>query len=151
MPCRSIAFETRFARCVNTRFMREEKVVVCLCMFVRGGGRGRPTLPAQPVTSVFYLFRDSPQRRAALALEPGAPARYALYGMDELAERGWAVRHNLESAAPGRTAAVAGAAVKRGVEAAGGYGGDFATVLASLREANRADVSCRRSTPSASR
>ena len=92
------------------------------------------------MTSVFYLFRDSPQRRAALALEPGAPARYALYGMDELAERGWAVRHNLESAAPGRAAAVAGAAVKRGVEAAGGYGGDFATVLASLREANRADV-----------
>ena len=44
-----------------------------------------PTLPAQPVTSVFYLFRDSPQRRAALALEPGSPARYALYGMDELA------------------------------------------------------------------
>jgi glycosyltransferase involved in cell wall biosynthesis len=92
------------------------------------------------VTSVFYLFRDSPQRRAALALEPGAPARYALFGMDELAERGWAVRHNLESAAPGRAAAVAGAAMKRGVEAAGGYGGDFATVLASLRDANRADV-----------
>jgi glycosyltransferase involved in cell wall biosynthesis len=92
------------------------------------------------VTSVFYLFRDSPQRRAALALEPGAPARYALFGMDELAERGWAVRHNLESTAPGRAAAVAGAAMKRGVEAAGGYGGDFATVLASLREANRADV-----------
>ena len=60
--------------------------------------------------------------------------------MDELAERCWAVRHNLESAAPGRTAAVAGAAVKRGLEAAGGYGGDFATVLASLREVNRADV-----------
>ena len=37
-----------------------------------------PTLPAQPVTSVFYLFRDSPQRRAALALEPGSAARYAL-------------------------------------------------------------------------
>ena len=92
------------------------------------------------MTSIFYLFRDSPQRRAALELERGAPARYALYGMDELAERCWAVRHNLESAAPGRTAAVAGAAVKRGVEAAGGYGGDFATVLASLREVNRADV-----------
>ena len=92
------------------------------------------------MTSVFYLFRDSPQRRAALALEPGAAARYALYGMDELAQRGWAVRHNLESDAPGRAARVAGAAAKRGVEAAGGYGGDFATVLASLREANRADV-----------
>ncbi len=92
------------------------------------------------MTSVFYLFRDSPQRRAALALQPGAAARYALYGMDELAERGWAVRHNLESTAPGRAAAVAGAAMKRGVEAAGGYGGDIATVLASLREANRTDV-----------
>jgi glycosyltransferase involved in cell wall biosynthesis len=30
--------------------------------------------------------------------------------------------------------------VKRGLEAAGGYGGDFATVFASLRLANRADV-----------
>ena len=39
--------------------------------------------------SVFYLFRDAPQRRAALQLEPGAPARYALYGMDQLAQRGY--------------------------------------------------------------
>ena len=92
------------------------------------------------MTSVFYLFRDSPQRRAALALEPRAPARYALYGMDELAERGWAVRHNLESAAPGRTQRSPARRLKRGVEAAGGYGGDFATVLASLREVE----SCRR-------
>ena len=135
-----MAFETRFARFVNTRFTREEKVVVCLCMLRPRRAPRSPTLPAQPVTSVFYLFRDSPQRRAALALEPGAAARYALYGMDELAGRGWAVRHNLESDAPGRAARVAGAAAKRGVEAAGGYGGDFATVLASLREANRADV-----------
>ena len=92
------------------------------------------------MTSVFYLFRDSPQRRAALALEPGAPARYALYGLDELAQRGWAVRHNLEQGAPGRAAAMAGAAMKRGVEAAGGYGGDFATVLSSLRALGRAEV-----------
>jgi glycosyltransferase involved in cell wall biosynthesis len=92
------------------------------------------------VTSVFYLFRDSPQRRAALALPPGSPARYALYGMDELAERDWAVRHNLDSGAPGSVARASGAAMKRGVEAAGGYGGDFATVLSSLRDANRADV-----------
>ena len=92
------------------------------------------------MTSVFYLFRDSPQRRAALALEPGAAARYALYGMDELAGRGWNVRHNLELPSPGRAARIAGAAMKRGVEAAGGYGGDFATVVASLRAANSADV-----------
>ncbi|HET7515067.1 MAG TPA: glycosyltransferase family 4 protein [Gaiella sp.] len=92
------------------------------------------------MTSVLYLFRDSPQRRAALALEPGSAARYALYGMDELAARGWSVRHNLESAAPGRPAALLGAAMKRGVEAAGGYGGDFATVLGSLRDAKRSEV-----------
>ena len=47
-------------------------------------------------TSVFYLFRDSPHRRAALGLEPGSPARYSLYGLDQLVERGYAVRHNLD-------------------------------------------------------
>ena len=36
MPCRSIAFATRSARCVNTRFMRGENFVRCLCMFVSG-------------------------------------------------------------------------------------------------------------------
>ena len=92
------------------------------------------------MTSVFYLFRDSPQRRAALALPPGSPARYAFYGMDELARRGWVVRHNLESSAPGRATVTAGRAIQLGVEAAGGYGGDFATVLASHRKANSAEV-----------
>jgi glycosyltransferase involved in cell wall biosynthesis len=92
------------------------------------------------VTSVFYLFRDAPHRRAALGLEPGSPARYALYGMDELAERGHTVRHNLERPQPAAWARVTGAALKRGLESAGGYGGDFAGVLSSLRELNRADV-----------
>jgi len=92
------------------------------------------------VTSVFYLFRDAPHRRAALGLEPGSPARYALYGMDELAERGHTVRHNLERPEPAAWARVTGAALKRGLEAAGGYGGDFAGVLSSQRELNRADV-----------
>lgn len=92
------------------------------------------------MTSVFYLFRESPHRRAALQLEPGSPARYSLYGMDQLAERGYGVEHNLERAAPSRWARASGAAIKRALEAAGGYGGDFATVLASLRRLNRADV-----------
>jgi glycosyltransferase involved in cell wall biosynthesis len=92
------------------------------------------------VPSVFYLFRDAPHRRAALALEPGAPARYSLYGMDQLAERGRAVRHNLERAEPSASARMTGAGLKRGLEAAGGYGGDFATVLSSLGPLNRADV-----------
>jgi len=92
------------------------------------------------VTSVFYLFRDAPQRRAALQLEPGSAARYALHGMDQLAERGYAVGHNLERPQPTAWARPAGAALKRGLESAGGYGGDFATVLSSLRPLNRADV-----------
>jgi glycosyltransferase involved in cell wall biosynthesis len=93
------------------------------------------------VTSVFYLFRDAPHRRAALELEPGSTARYSLYGMDQLAERGIAVRHNLERRAqPPTWARATGGALKRALERAGGYGGDFATVLASLGSLNRADV-----------
>lgn len=92
------------------------------------------------MTTIHYLFRDSAARRAALELVPGAPARYALYGMDQLVERGYAVRHNLEGAPPPRWATVTGGGMKRGLEAAGGYGGDFATVLSSLGALNRADV-----------
>jgi glycosyltransferase involved in cell wall biosynthesis len=92
------------------------------------------------VTSVFYLFRDSPQRRAALALPPGSAARYGLFGMDQVADAGYAVRHNLETTDPPRWARVAGGAWKRVLEAAGGYGGDFATVLASRRAIGAADV-----------
>ena len=95
---------------------------------------------ALPVTSVFYLFRDAPLRRAALGLEPGSAARYSLYGMDQLADRGFAVRHNLERARPSRAHRTAGAVLKRGLEAGGGYGGDFATVLASRRQIARSDV-----------
>jgi glycosyltransferase involved in cell wall biosynthesis len=92
------------------------------------------------VTSVFYLFRDAPHRRAALQLEPGSPARSSLYGMDELEARGYAVRHNLERSGPAGWAKVTGATLKRALEGAGGYGGDFATVLSSLGRLNRTDV-----------
>jgi glycosyltransferase involved in cell wall biosynthesis len=93
------------------------------------------------VTTVFFMFRDAPQRRAALATEPGSGERYALYGLDQLAANGITTRHNLErSGPPPAWARVAGSAIKRPLERAGGYGGDFATVLASLRSANRAGV-----------
>ncbi len=92
------------------------------------------------MTSVYYLFRDAPQRRAALELEPGSAARYSLYGMDQLAGRGYAIRHNLERPGSPGWARSAGAVLRRGLEAAGGYGGDFATVLPSLRQLNQADV-----------
>jgi glycosyltransferase involved in cell wall biosynthesis len=60
--------------------------------------------------------------------------------MDQLAERGFDVRHNLERPGPSRAARAEGAVLKRGLEAAGGYGGDFATVLGSRGTLNRADV-----------
>jgi glycosyltransferase involved in cell wall biosynthesis len=91
--------------------------------------------------SVFLTFRDSPLRRRALASPPGSAERYALFGLDQLGARGHATRHNLErEGPPPRWAQAGGATLKGGLEALGGYGGDFATVLASLRLANRADV-----------
>jgi glycosyltransferase involved in cell wall biosynthesis len=93
------------------------------------------------MTTVFFMFRDSPQRRRALRAHPGSAERYALFGLDELAAAGVAVRHNLEKdAAPPAWARTGGRVLKTALERAGGYGGDFATVLASLRTANRADV-----------
>jgi glycosyltransferase involved in cell wall biosynthesis len=93
------------------------------------------------VSEVFFMFRDSPQRRRALAAPAGSAERYALYGLDELRARGLGVLHNLErGGAPPAWARAAGRVLKTGLERAGGYGGDFATVLASMRVANRADT-----------
>jgi glycosyltransferase involved in cell wall biosynthesis len=92
------------------------------------------------VPAAFLAYRDSPQRRAALASPLGAAERYLLFGLDQLRERGWDVSHNLERGRPPGWARGADRAVKSALERAGGYGGDFATVFASLRRANRADV-----------
>jgi glycosyltransferase involved in cell wall biosynthesis len=92
------------------------------------------------VPAAFLAYRDSPQRRAALASPLGAAERYLLFGLDQLRERGWDVSHNLERGRPPGWARGADRAVKSALERAGGYGGDFATIFASLRRANRADV-----------
>ncbi len=98
-------------------------------------------LPYLRVPTVFCAYRDSPQRRAALAAPRGAPERYLLFGLDQLVDRGWGASHGLEhEGRPPGWARAAGGAMKAGLERAGGYGGDFATVLAALRRANRADV-----------
>jgi glycosyltransferase involved in cell wall biosynthesis len=92
-------------------------------------------------SSVFFAFRDSPQRRAALRTPAGSAERYALFGLDEVTARGVRVSHNLEG--PGRNALwarAAGTAINRLLYASGGYGGDFASMLASLRRANATDV-----------
>lgn len=89
--------------------------------------------------SVFVAYRDAPERRAALASSPGAIERYRLFGLDELRARGLHVRHNLERRVPAWARAVDWL-LDKVVYGVGGYGGDFASVLASLREINRADV-----------
>jgi glycosyltransferase involved in cell wall biosynthesis len=90
---------------------------------------------------VFFAFRESALRRAALRAEPGSPARYSLFGLDEFVRRGVRVDHNLEREGPPPLwARVVDRTVNRPLCAAGGYGGDFASIFASVRKANAADV-----------
>ncbi len=91
--------------------------------------------------SLFCAYRDSPERRAALSEPPHGLSRYRLHGLDEFTRRGARVRHNLER--EGRPAGWARAAdnvVNSFLYKAGGYGGDFVSVLPSLREINAAEV-----------
>jgi hypothetical protein len=91
--------------------------------------------------TAFFLYRDSPLRREASRLPPGAGERYSLYGLDEIAARGFEVRHNLEpELSPGTCARATGSVLDRMVRLSGGYSGDFASVLASRRALNRAAV-----------
>jgi glycosyltransferase involved in cell wall biosynthesis len=89
----------------------------------------------------FVLYRDSPLRREALRAPAGDPSRYSLYGLDELARAGFELRHDLEPAfEPGALTRAAASVLDRTVRLGGGYSGDFAHVLASLRELNSSDV-----------
>lgn len=73
--------------------------------------------------------------------DTGSAERYRLYGLDQLIARGVEVRHNLERPGPPPLRArAAGKAINRVLYGIGGYGGDFASVLASRRLANAADV-----------
>ena len=93
------------------------------------------------VASIFVLYRDSALRREALQASEEDPSRYSLYGLDELRRGGFDVRHDLEPAFEPRARERAEARLlDRIVRLGGGYSGDFARVLASLAEANRADV-----------
>jgi glycosyltransferase involved in cell wall biosynthesis len=93
-----------------------------------------------PPSAVFFAYADAPDRRAALAAPGGSVERYRLFGLDEFAARGVRVRHNLERPSLPRWARVGDGVARSLVEAVGGYGGDFASILASVRAANEADV-----------
>ena len=88
---------------------------------------------------IFYAYRDAPERRVALAAPKASLERYRLFGLDEMAARGAAVQHNLDRPVPA-WARIADRILNRLVYGSGGYGGDFASVLASLRAINAADV-----------
>ncbi len=95
-----------------------------------------PRLP-----TAFFLYGDSPIRREALGVPPGAGLRYTLFGLDELAASGFDVRHSLEPRLrPGPGARAGAALVSRAVRLLGGYSGDFATVLACRARLRAADV-----------
>lgn len=87
----------------------------------------------------FFLYRDSALRREALRLPVGAPARYSLFGLDELVRNGFSIRHNLEQR-PGSGAKVLGHALDRTVRLAGGYSGDFRSVVSVRGALNQSDV-----------
>jgi glycosyltransferase involved in cell wall biosynthesis len=89
----------------------------------------------------FVLYRDSALRRTALRAPVTDPARYSLYGLDELAKAGFAVEHDLEPRfEPSARTRAAARALDRLVRLGGGYSGDFGRVLASLDALNRSDV-----------
>jgi glycosyltransferase involved in cell wall biosynthesis len=89
--------------------------------------------------TAFFAFRDAPDRRAALRT-PRSLDRYRLFGLDEIRAHGAHVRHNLEREQAPLWARATATAVNRALRLTGGYGGDFASALASLRTANEADV-----------
>ena len=98
-------------------------------------------VPPAAAFDAFVGFRESLQRRAALASAGGSPERYMLFGLDQLPARGVRVRHNLESAAGAPAwARLADNGLNRIERRRGGYGGDFYSVLPSLPRLNAADV-----------
>jgi glycosyltransferase involved in cell wall biosynthesis len=95
---------------------------------------------ASPPAAVFFAYADAPQRRAALAAPPSSLERYRLFGLDDVEARGVRVRHNLERRSLPPWARLGDGVARSLVEAVGGYGGDFASILASLRAANESGV-----------
>jgi glycosyltransferase involved in cell wall biosynthesis len=90
--------------------------------------------------TVFFAYRDAPERRAALRLPAGALERYRLFGLDQLAARAGGVQHNLEGGEAPAWARALATSINKPLYGMGGYGGDFATVLATLRRINQANV-----------
>ncbi len=106
--------------------------------------RHDPDVSETPVSAplrAFFFYADTPRRREALGTPPGSAERYALYGLDQLPERGVEAGHNLERVGPLPVwARVADRAAAELLRRTGGTGGDMGAALASVGRANAADV-----------
>jgi len=90
--------------------------------------------------TVFCFFRETPERVNLLNGQgDAAQGSYLFAGADRYAAHGWKADFNLNHL-PHPKVRAAGNILSRLFFKAGGYGGDFATVLTNLRRANRADV-----------
>ena len=90
--------------------------------------------------SVFCFYSRSPQRQSLITQKHCLPEQsYLLYGADRFHAYGWCPENNLTHP-PSPKTHILGEYISRILFRLKGYGGDFATVLANLRYANRADV-----------
>ena len=89
------------------------------------------------VSTLFILYADTPRRRSAVAAQSPSLDDYLLYGLSELRDRGYHVRHNLERIAYSPVVSKMNKAVNLIWHTMGGYGGDWATVVRCLPAINR--------------
>src|SRR5262245_53594211 len=101
--------------------------------------RERGTSLALRTVKLVIAYLDAPGQRPALTESAADAERYRLFGLDEFEARGATVRHNLEAPVPA-WARVSGGRINRLVHRGGAYGGDFASILSSLKAINDADV-----------
>ena len=100
---------------------------------------------------VFVLLRDSSLRRGSLAARQAPRSATALYGADQLAERGFAVRHSLEPGSRPASAPPADRALRLGVRRRRRLRWRLRDRARVRRERTRPTSFSRPSTPSGSR
>ena len=94
-------------------------------------------MDGQPFSRLFCAYRDSPERRRPRQRRRTRPSDTAFRPRRPRRSRGVRVRHNLERERPPLWARASAARGQRRPLRVGGYGGDFASVLASLRAGER--------------
>ena len=89
------------------------------------------------ISPLFIFYADTPRRRNVVATQLPSLDDYLLYGMPDFRNRGYHVRHNLERDTHSALASKMNKVVNQIWHTAGGYGGDWATVMRHLPVINR--------------